>query len=421
MRIFILILVLACSLAAMAQEKNVVSATMYYNEYMKSRDEKDLQRAKAKTDAAAVHPETKDLAKTWVIRGKIYFALYMAELGGLMQESTAMGAAEKRDEAYQKAADTLLAVAGTSFMNGKRLDTSSAFTEDLSKGINDCYATSANSGVANYHNGNPAKATDCFFRAYVLSTSLDKLDTLMLYNAALSAYTAKLFERAILISGMLTTYGHEQSEVWWILTESYVQSGDTVKAREAIHSGLAKFPGDQRLKWAYLDVLLAAENFGAADEYLRVNHADAGHMADAQTLLIIGNVYDQLANPTGSDGSELPKPWNYEVLCERAEINYRKALEVKPDHFQARYNLAVLYYNQGVHYFNRSVEEGPEGERCRKIWPGFMTKAKVEFEAARLLNPDDLDTLRGLKMCYAQLGETENYREVKERIGQLEK
>lgn len=421
MRYQFVILFSVVTLMCSAQDQVVTSALKFYNSYRKDGDVKKLRKAKEKIDAATVHPESVNLSKTWLYRGKIYLALYMYEVGELARESTAAGEREKRDESYLAAPDSLLQFATEAYIRSKSLDVKQAYPDDIGTGINDCYYTNANSGFANYKSGSAAVSTNCFYRCFELSRVLGKFDTIILYDAALSGLKAKQFARTIPWCDTLTGFNYQPTDSWWILTQCYVQSGDTINARKSVNYALRMFPDDQKWKWLYLDVLLAAKNFTIADEHVRVTYAGAGNWIDAATCLSVGNVYDQLANPVGSDGTPLERPWNFEVLISRAEIYYKRAIDLKPDYFDAHYNLGVLYYNQGAFIYNTEIVPGENPKETEKRWTDLISKARDEFEQARLLNPEDYNTLNGLKTCYAYLGESEKYQEVKEKVKSLEK
>jgi tetratricopeptide (TPR) repeat protein len=239
-----------------------------------------------------------------------------------------------------------------------------------------------------------------------------------MYNAVLTAQQGKLYDKAIPWAISLTKWDYEGSSSWWMLAQCYLGKGDTVMARKTVDDGLARHPGDILLRYKKVDVELACGNNAAADAVL-LEMLGGGSWMDPYTNGKVGNAYDQLANPTGSDGTALPKPFNYELLWSRAEFFYKKALEQKPDYFDIQYDLGILYYNRAA-YISEIDPDRPEGSENAMLWDEMLQKASVELEKARKLKPDDYYTLKGLSVCYAYMGESEKYREVKDKLKGLD-
>ncbi|MFM9143507.1 MAG: tetratricopeptide repeat protein [Bacteroidota bacterium] len=102
-----------------------------------------------------------------------------------------------------------------------------------------------------------------------------------------------------------------------------------------------------------------------------------------------------------------------------AEADYRKALEIKPDYFDA-------YYNLGAMYFNSAAELANEANKIpfskQKEYDVAIAKAKAAFEKAQPflekaleLSPEDSNTMVSLQQLYAQLKLNDKSLDMKKR------
>ncbi|MDP4588654.1 MAG: tetratricopeptide repeat protein, partial [Flavobacteriales bacterium] len=96
---------------------------------------------------------------------------------------------------------------------------------------------------------------------------------------------------------------------------------------------------------------------------------------------------------------------------EEAEAAYLKAVEVKPDYFDANYNLGAMYFNQGVQKI-KLANEIPPRENAK--YKAMVDKANADFEKALPylerafeLDGQDQSTIKSLRDIYARTGNDE--------------
>ena len=105
---------------------------------------------------------------------------------------------------------------------------------------------------------------------------------------------------------------------------------------------------------------------------------------------------------------------------DKAEMCYGKALELKPDYFDANYELGTLHFNKGVEW-NEKANSLPANEMNKaKDYDAKATeefnKAIPYFEKARQLNDKDKSVLSALKKLYTRTGQTEKLQEINDKL-----
>jgi len=114
----------------------------------------------------------------------------------------------------------------------------------------------------------------------------------------------------------------------------------------------------------------------------------------------------------------MEKPGNYEDLVAKAETYYKKAIELKPDYFDAIYNLGALYNNHGVAISKNSdkitdqAKYAKENARANEEYK----KALPYLEKCLELNPKDKATLYALRQLYARTQQNEKLQKINELL-----
>lgn len=413
------VLVIAAALlvstgVAFAQKNKVTTAYNATTSYDRDKDPADLQKAKTNIDDASVHADTKDDAKTWFYRGKVYLRLYQADYNAqLASIKDVTDAGKKQSMAYVSTPTTNLAEASNSFLKAKALDKVQVY-DDINKGLADCYFYTQNVGIANYNQEKYAEAYPMFDLAMSISASNGVTDTQNINNTAVSAMNAKMYDKAIPNFQKLTAINYGKGNTWLLLGQCYNDMGDSVGYKKTIADGLKKYPNDPDLLTEDVNIKLKEGN--AAGAVAQLEALTAQKKDDPELFFVVGNVYDRMANPSDKDGKPVDKPKNYEELHGKAAENYKKAIELKPDYFDAIYNIGILYYNQSIEYYNRSNSTIADAAKYGTMWEGPLKVAVEYLEKARAMEPKDVNTILALKICYGNLGDSENYDKMKEEL-----
>jgi Flp pilus assembly protein TadD len=407
---------MALSFAGYAQKNKRTTAYMAFGRYQKDKDVSELMKAKTNIDDASVHPETSGDAQTWLYRGNIYLALYQKDFTDKVNSITDVtDAGKKQMMAYTLAPQTNLIEASNAYLKTKQLDTKKVFPMETSKGLADCYTYSQNVGVANYNQQKYNEALPMFEMAADITASAGKTDTSNISNAAQSAFYGKNWAKAESNFNKLIAMKYGKGNSYMMLAKVYSEQGDSMKYKSTIADGLKAYPTDGDLLVEDVNIKLKEGKSNEAIQQL--NALTAQRPNDPDLYMVVGNVYDRMANPIGSDGKMLTeKPTNYEELINKSAEHYKKAIEIRPDYFDAYYNLGVLYMNQSVEYYNRSISTVKDAAKYGTMWEKPLPDAIKYLEKAHELNPKDINCMLALKQCYGNAGENDKYAAIKEKI-----
>lgn len=410
--------VLATAGIANAQKNKVTTAYNAMQSYNREKDPADLAKAKQNIDDATIHADTKDDAKTWFYRGNVYLALWTADFNAQMNSiKDVTDAGKKRSMAYSTTPTANLIEATNAYLKAKQLDKVKVY-DGITGGLADCFAHTQNVGISNYNQEKYAEAYPMFELAIAISGSSGVTDTVNINNAAVSALNAKMYDKAIPHFKKLTEVNYGKGNTWLLLAQCYHEKGDSVTYKATVADGLKKYPTDADLLTEDVNIKLSEGK--SAEAVAQLEALTAQRKDDPELFFVVGNVYDRMANPSDKDGKPAEKPKNYEELHNKAAENYKKALEMRPDYFDATYNLGILYYNQSIEYFNRSNSTIADAAKYSSLWEPPLKVAVEYLEKARKLDPKDLNTLQALKICYGNLGDTDNYNLMKEEIKKVQ-
>ena len=403
------------------QRHHVVSAWSSMSSYDNSKgtDYASLTKAKGFIDLATTNADTKDETKTWVYRGQIYLRLYQHDYNNAMVKHKDITDGDKKSTAaFYETPTASLTEAANAFMKAGKLDVKNIYEGDITNGLNDIYYKAQRIAIAHANQQKFNEALPFFEMAIDITSSFKKVDTVNISNAATTAANAKNYAKSVTYYKRLTEMKYGKGSTWSLLANSHLSKGDSVAYRQTIAEGLKLYPSDQDLLVEDVNIKMAEGR--DAEAILQLNTLIAQRPDDANLNFVVGNVYDRLANPKNPDGTDALKPKAYEELFTKAELYYKKAIELSPNDLYANYNLGVLYYNQSVYYYQMSQESITEAVKYKDIWQKPLPDAAKYLEIAHKLDAKDLNTLQALKACYAQMSDTENYQRIKDEIKALQ-
>ncbi|XOV67408.1 MAG: tetratricopeptide repeat protein [Fluviicola sp.] len=293
-----------------AQPSNVVAA-------MLSLQEKQLEDAKEKIDAASEHEKTANQAKTWLYRGKIYMAMY--------SDMNANG------KEYGLSAQDLLLEAAASYKKARGMNTERLDVNQMNREYQIIGNYLLNEGVSLYNAKSFEKAATLFKKTTEIQKDFNIVDSLAMYNVALASEKAGKSEEAVQYYLDCARMGYN-SEIAYLSAAVIRREQDRSQdAMKIIEEGLAKHPSSTDLMLTKINLLLAEKDFDAA-------------------LFTIDKALTKLP-----DNADLH--FTRGTLLEGSDINeamtaYERAIEIDPDHVNALYNLGAAYYNQAVELRN---------------------------------------------------------------------
>lgn len=371
----ILLLFLISAGVANAQKAKVQSAWNYlkYDQ---------LDKAKEVIDEAAVDPSTSGMEKTWYYRGQIYQSMYKHEKFGSLDPN-----------ALQKAYE--------SFNKSLELNPKSEYVDDIKGRLAAITNQIFSIGVEQFNSKNYTAALESFES----SLKMNPGDTLAILNSAYSAERGGNNAKAMQYYNQLIEMKFNDPKIFLFLSKLYRAEGDTTKALQTVQAGRAVFPADNALTIEELNYYLAS---GKSKEALDpLNLAISKDDKNASLYFARGSIYDKLNDQ------------------EKAKTDYKKAIEIKPDYFDAYYNLGAMYFNQGADLSNKANSIPPnkqkEFDEAKAKADAKFKEAQPFLEKAYELNATDMSTLTSLKQLYARIGELKKAEEIKKKLDELKK
>ncbi len=377
-RLAVLILMMTIVVGAYAQPNKRTSAYNYLR-YGK------LDKAKEAIDDASVHPKTMNDSKTWFYYGKIYLSIATTD-----------------DEKYMNLDPEALEKGYEGLLKYLELEEKDEFIAEANSLILVCAEQYYNKGVSYYNTAEYDKAMVAFGESAAINEGAGRVDSLATYNAALTAELAKLDEQAKGYYEKLVGMGYYLPGIFTSLASLEKAEGDTVAAMEYIIQGREIYPEDFDLIIAETNIYLATGNKDKAMELLQL--AIAKDDTNPTLYFAVGTNYDQMGN------------------FEEADKNYKSAIALNPEYFDANYNLGALYVNRAIELFAQAdalpLNEEAEYNSLKEKAGSLLESSLPYLEKADELQPDDPYTLRTLKDIYARLGMLEKLKAVNERLGE---
>lgn len=366
---------------AFAQKSKVVSA---YN-YLRNQQIKEAHEA---IEPTIEHHKTKDDAKTWFYRGNVYLAILMSD-----------------DPEVTALSDNPLKVAEDSYNKALELDEKGRYKDMIMERIPFIAEQYYNQGVQSYNGKNYEEAMKNFARAREIKAELGTVDSLALFNAALCAELSENYDKAKTYYRDLIEMKYEGDPnavpVYVSMSRIYKAEGDTAKAVEIIREGLLRYPGEFDLIIEETNIHLASGNIVAAQENLE--KAIQMDSTNPTIFFAVGTTYDQMGDK------------------EKAISAYKNAVELKPDYFDANYNLGALFVNEAaaiIEEANKLPLGDPKYDEEKAKADAMLLEALPYLENANKIDPTDLYTLNTLKEIYARTNQLEKLKKVNEAIQQ---
>lgn len=374
MKALITLTLAAVTTITMAQSNQVLNS---YN-YLKS---KEYDKAKIATDAAANHESTKGSAKMWMYRGEVYRAIY--EDKDEKVRNIDMEAEEKALDAY---------------INCLKIDAKENIYKDQVKGPI-VLAASATNRKASWYAGNKdyEKALKCYELVesalpYDFDQGMKRANITkekLLYNRYEMYARANDIPKMQEYADKLIAINYKEPKIYIYMTQIMLGVKDTAKALSYIEKGKAVFDDNMDLTNLEINIYLAQGKSNQLVEKLQT----AIQANDNEVLhAILANIYTKKGE------------------LDKAEQEYLKSLEIKPDYEVANYNLGVVYFNKGNDWNKKAGDLPPKEAAKAKEYDAKAAeewkKAVTYLEKSYEVSPDKA-TKQRLFQLLNKLGETE--------------
>jgi len=382
---------------AFSQNSAVVSAFNWL------KDNK-LDKALAAIEPATKHPQTMSSAKTWLYRGNIYLTIAITT-----------------EEKFKSLCSNPLDSAYNSYQKSIAIDPEfiapAANPNSAKMGLFYLGDQYFNVGANFYNNHDWAEARKYFERTKQIKNTFGEKDSLATFYATNCAIKMGDKDVAMKYLKELINMDYQKPEIYSMLSTLYKESGDSVKMLNTIAMGRKKFPSDLGLIISETNYYLSKGELAKAQDLLKV--AVEKDPNNPILRFTIGSNYDRLS--LDSSIAETEK----EAMLAEAEKAYLKAIELKPDYFDAYYNLGALFFNKGVEVFEFANSIPPDQfeayEKAKSKYMEYWNKSVPYLEKASELMPEDLPTLHALKSLYARLNMPDKLKAVNDKINAIKK
>ncbi len=374
---FILILSMF-ALITNAQNSSVTKATA-------AQTKGELDRAKQYIDEAVLHEKTKGKGKTWYTKGLVYESIAFSDNADY--KALASDALEQALEAYNKTLAMEKENSVLHFQTTQRVEA--------------IWGNFLNQGADHYQKGNYKEALEAFSKTVMVKPK----DTTGLIYAAITAQVDKQYDEAEKFYNQLKSVDYHSPDMYKSLI--YIQRAhhkDNDKALEAIKEARVLYPDDKDLMKEEINVLIITERVEEAKEKLSI--AIEKEPDNPNLHYNLAYLYDQVGETDKSYGL------------------YKRAAELKPDYFDAVYNLAVINFNEAAETLKVANEMDlktyqKEGQKYIDKANAKFEEAVPYFEKAHEINPNDTAVLENLELIYKRLKKFDKVEEVQGKIAAL--
>ncbi len=330
---------------------------------------------------------------TWEARGEIYQAIF-----------------QSKDANFKKLSNDPLTVAYDSYMKAIQLDEKKRNANSVKIKLTLLVGDLTNQAVAAFNEENYDKALTSFEQIMgveqnpVYKSDDAAVDTVILFNAGLAAYNAQKYDKAIQYYKEAAKYKYNGAKTYSLISSSYMQKNDTVSALQTLQDGLKEYSDNGGILVEIINIYLNSNKVNDAMKYLEI--AIAQDPKNSSYYFAQGTLFDKLQK-------------NDEAIN-----SYMKAIEFKPDYFDAYYNLGALYYNKGVKQIdvaNAIPSNQPEKYEAEKDKADIEFKKAIPYmEKAHEINPNDKFTLESLKTLYYRMKMLDKQAEVIEKLKNIQ-
>lgn len=235
---------------------------------------------------------------------------------------------------------------------------------------------------------------DAFAAAYDVQNQapLNKIDTVCCFNAGYLYTLTGKFDKGVKYLNDAIANGYESNgEAYYYLYHCYRAQKDFEKAKEALVTGLGKYPKNNQI----LEQLIVLYSETGEDPNTIIPYIQQGIANDpnnAELWAGLGTIYDKLGNTP------------------EALKAFGKALELAPDEFTNNFNYSLMLIRQAdlkTEEFNKkSFTSREERDAAMKEVDQAYVDILAPLEKAHVAKPDDPTTVELLKSVYFRLRDT---------------
>lgn len=388
----------ALSMGSFAQKANIKATDNALYEPV------DLVEARKNIEPAMTHPETSNQAKTFNLAGKTYFLSYK-ELAG--QKNPAIkDYLLKSTDAYFKAWDLDQAP-------NEKGKVKPAYAKEIKSKLTQLQEFLIGEGN-NCYTSQDYKGAVALWKKYMeipnspamAGTPKDSIYNDIYFftiNAALLDEDLKKKEAVAMMEDFKNVDHKDASKMYDWLYQSYIESGDTVKAVSTLKDGIAKYPNNDYLLNSLINYYVSSNKVDDAVKYL--DEAIAKNPKNIQYYLVKGN--------------SLMRAKEFD----KAISAFNSALTVDSNNFEAYSGIGAVYMMKGQDLYNEAgkipVKQKAKYDAAVKTAKAEFQKAVEPLEKAHSIDAKNFGNLQMLRSVYMQLNQGAKADAIQKEISNL--
>ncbi|MFY7706496.1 MAG: tetratricopeptide repeat protein [Flavobacteriales bacterium] len=240
-----------------------------------------------------------------------------------------------------------------------------------------------------------------------ISNKFDLVDTSMIFNSAYCYDQCGKYDLAVEKYRYCAGLNYNLPETYRYIADVQTRAGKKEDAVKTLAEARAKYPNDSELLRSEVNIYLGDQEYAKAEQLLvALTEKDP---KNEMFWYVLGITYDKL----GKKGDE--------------EKAYQKAIEMKPNYYDARFNLGALYFNQGLENDNICNEIPPRETAkyndCTAQSVVLFKKSVEHLENAYNNIPasiagtsEERQIITALKDAYYKAGREEDYKKMKDLL-----
>lgn len=342
--------------------------------YLKSGD---AVKAKSTSDLLIQDKNLINNPKTWYYRAITYHSIYESSIKEVKELSQM-----PLFEAYNAYLKTL------------ELDKEKKYNSDVIKALQIIASQFVYEGVAYFNNKDYQNALNSFENNIAINRlpAINQIDTIVLFNAAISAQKAGKNKAAIEYYEQLVKMEYGGPQICLDLAKIYKSEGSTNEYLNTIQNGLKTYVND--------DIILINE---LANYYL-----ETGKNEDAM-LYVEKGLNREPKNPALHFVKASLLEQKGDII--NAEKEYLKTLELDSNYNDALFNLSALYYNKATDIIKKATSKDEQNKAFE-----LYSKAQPYLEKVNIQTPNNIQILKMLKTIYTLLKQEDKLNDINKKL-----
>ncbi len=275
-----------------------------------------------------------------------------------------------------------------------QLDTKKEYNSEIIKALRVLASQFVYEGIQFFNSANYKQALAAFENNLKINKlpEINQIDTIIMYNAALSAEKNGENAKAIDYYSQLIVFGFGGSKMYLDLATLLKKTGKEEDYFKTLIDGIKAYPND--------DINLVSEIINHYLEkgdnenaFLWVNKGLTREPNNPAFHFVKGSLFDQKGDFVN------------------AEKEYKSALEFDSEYPDALFNIGVLYYNNATDIIKKATNKDEQNK-------AFVLYANAQPYLEKILTqtPDDIQIMKMLKTIYTLLKQDEKLGEINKKL-----